>query len=83
MVGMASSKYIHQDSLISGLTALYLAHERSGVISKEESYTCGYRDGFEASLDAIAQLVGASTEFERVKVTIGDRSGEKLIIPNG
>jgi hypothetical protein len=82
---MANSQpiYIHQDTLVAGLKALLMAHSRSGIIAKEDSYSCGYRDGFEASLDSIAHLVGASDEFNYVKTAINTSHGDRIIIPGG
>jgi len=58
---------IHRTTLLDGFRALYLTHLRFDPLLKEDSYSCGYRDGFEASLRALAELMGISTELEEVK----------------
>ena len=55
---------IHRADILDGLRALYLAQHRFDRILKEDSYACGYRDGFEDALMSLAQMVGVSDEFE-------------------
>ena len=58
---------LHRSTILNGLRALYLAHNRSDRFLKEESYACGYREGFQDALESIAQMVGVSEEYEATR----------------
>jgi hypothetical protein len=58
---------IQRAVILDGLRALYLTQYRFNRLLKEDSYTCGYREGFEDALISIAQMIGVADEFETVK----------------
>jgi hypothetical protein len=53
--------------ILDGLRALYLTQYKFNRLLKEDSYACGYREGFEDALISIAQMIGVADEFETVK----------------
>jgi hypothetical protein len=58
---------IHRSDVLDGLRALFLAQHRFDRLLKEDSYTCGYREGFEDALLSVAQLIGVVEEFETAR----------------
>lgn len=61
------SMTIQRAVLLDGLRALYLAQHKFDRFLKEDSYACGYREGFEDALLSIAHMVGVSSEIEAIK----------------
>jgi hypothetical protein len=55
---------IQRAALLDGLRALYLAQSKFNRFLREDSYACGYREGFEDALLSMAQLIGVSEELE-------------------
>jgi hypothetical protein len=60
-------EFIHRTAILDGFRALYLAQLRLDPLLKEDGYACGFRDGFEASLRSLAELMGINAEFEDLK----------------
>ena len=54
---------LHRSDILDGLRALHLAQIKFEHLSREDSYSCGFRDGFEDALISVAQLVGVIDEF--------------------
>ena len=58
---------IQRAVILDGLRALYLTQYKFNRLLKEDSYTCGYREGFEDALLSLAQMIGVSNEFETIR----------------
>ena len=58
---------IQRVDILDGLQALYLTQARFSRLLIEDSYTCGYREGFADALVSVAQMIGMSAEFENIK----------------
>ena len=58
--------HLHRADILDGLRALYLTQLKFDRFLKEDSYACGYREGFEDALLSIAQMVGVLDEFKAV-----------------
>lgn len=58
---------IQRAVILDGLRALYLTQYKFNRLLKEDSYACGYREGFEDALLSLAQMIGVSTEFETIR----------------
>lgn len=54
--------------LLDGLKALYLAQRNFSQLSRTDSYSDGYNNGFKAALLSIAQMVGVSDEIVATSV---------------
>lgn len=61
------SNLIKRAIVLDGLRAIYLTQHKFDRFLKEDSYACGYREGFEDALLSIAQMVGVSDEFEAMR----------------
>ncbi len=75
---------IHRADLLDGLRALFLAQRRFDRLLKEDSYACGYREGFEDALQSMAQMMGVSDEFEvsQKRLSNGKVGGATLFAQN-
>lgn len=74
---------IQRADVLDGLRALYLTQYKFNRLLKEDSYTCGYREGFEDALLSIAQLIGVADEFETIKRQSNRLEISSTVIPNG
>ncbi|GAB4435541.1 MAG: hypothetical protein Kow0031_17290 [Anaerolineae bacterium] len=71
---------IHRADILDGLRALFLAQRRFDRLLKEDSYSCGYREGFEDALQSVAQLMGVSDEFEVSQERLGSGKAESVTV---
>ena len=58
---------IQRAIVLDGLRALYLTQHKFNRSSKEDDYSTGYKEGFQDALFCVAQLIGASAEFETIR----------------
>ncbi len=73
---------IQRADVLDGLQALYLAQYRFNRLLKEDSYTCGYKEGFEDALQTIAQMIGLADEFQSIKRQPGHLEVSPAVIPH-
>lgn len=74
---------IQRATILDGLRALYLAQAKFNRLLKEDSYACGYREGFEDALLSVAQMIGVSEEFDQIKRQFGQLEVTPAVIQNG
>ncbi len=71
---------LQRSVILDGLRALYLTQHRFDRFLKEDSYACGYREGFEDALLSVAQMVGVAKEFEAIRQHLKSLSTSELPI---
>lgn len=74
---------IQRAIVFDGLRSLCFAHRRLGRLT-EGSHACGYREGFEDALQAVAHLIGASSEFDKFRADLKGKEGtskRRMIYP--
>ncbi|MCG3212176.1 MAG: hypothetical protein FOGNACKC_05824 [Anaerolineae bacterium] len=55
--------FLHRSAIVDGLQALRLAQYNFSNIQKNEIYACGYNEGYESALRAMAQMMGVFDDF--------------------
>lgn len=73
---------IQRAVILDGLRALYLTQAKFNRLLKEDSYACGYQEGFEDALLSIAQLVGIADEFETISQQLKHPESRSTIVHN-
>jgi hypothetical protein len=74
---------IHRSDILAGIKALYIAQNGTDHLLKEDSYSCGYKEGFETALFSLAQLLGVSDEFEQSQPKLSRLKFKTLPVVNG
>lgn len=58
MIEPNNAPTIQRNALLDALKALKITQEQFSKLLKEDSYSCGYKDGFSDALIAMAQIIG-------------------------
>lgn len=59
--------FMNRAIVLDGLKALFLMQLNFDRLLKENSYACGYREGYTEALHTVAQMIGVAKEFQDVQ----------------
>jgi hypothetical protein len=78
-----NSALVHRSDISDGIRALYISQSKMDHLLKEDSYSWGYKEGFETALLSLSQLLGVVDDFQRTQQMLSRLESKRMPLIQG